>query len=130
MVLSNNKLMMIYGFDQNDRTFLDNIIEELKLPPYRVIEKNMANMTLRDIINGLKIETYNKELPEEKVIIFNNFSDDEVHTAIRAIRSNKEVKPILAVVTPTSINWEFHSLLEHLIQEREQAKRYMAKKNQ
>lgn len=130
MVLSNNKLMLVYGFNEDERSFLDKTVGELKLPPYRIIEDTMANMTLRDIINGLKIETYDKKLPEEKVVIFNNFSDDEVNIAVRAIRSNKDIRPILAVVTPTSINWEFHALLEHLVEEREQARRYMAQKKQ
>lgn len=130
MVLSNNKLMLIYGFNQEERTFLDKIIEELKLPYYRIIEKSMANMTVRDILNGLKIDTYDKELPDEKVVIFNNFSDEELDKSVRAIRANKNIKPILAIVTPNSINWEFHSLLEHLIEEREQARRYIQQRTQ
>lgn len=130
MVLSNNKQMLVYGFNEDERSFLDKMIEELKLPSYRVIEKSMAKMTLRDIINGLKIETYDKELPDDKVVIFNNFADEELDMAVRTIRSNKEIKPILAIVTPNSINWEFHYLLEHLLEEREQARKYMAQKNQ
>ncbi len=129
MILSNNKLMLIYGFEEKEKDFLDKIILELNLPSYKIIEKTMGNMTLRDIINGLKIETYNQYIPDEKVILFNNFSDEEVNAAVKAIRSNKELKPILAVVTPTSINWEFHTLLEHLLEERKQAQKYIKQKN-
>jgi hypothetical protein len=74
------------------------------------------------------LDTYDKQLPEEKVVLFNNFTDGELDKAIKSIRSNKSFKPILAVVTPTSLDWEFHYLLEHLIEEREQARRYMQNK--
>ncbi len=130
MVLDNNKVMLVYGFEEEERVFLDNMIKELALPGYKVIKQNMANMRLKDIIDGPLLDTYDKQLPNEKVIIFNNFTDNELDAAIKAIRVNKNIKPILAVSTPTSINWEFHYLLEHLIEEREQAKKYMQQKTQ
>jgi hypothetical protein len=130
MVLVNNKMMLAYGFEDEEKVFLDNMIKELQLPPYKVVEKNMAIMTIRNIIDGPILDTYHKQLPEEKVIMFNNFTDHELDMAIKTIRSNKNIKPILAVVTPTSINWEFHYLLEHLMEEREQARKYMHQKAQ
>lgn len=130
MILVNNKLMLLYGFSDEERVYFDKIIKELDLPSYKIISPSMANMKIRDILNGLKIDTYNRDLPNEKVVLFNNFPDYELDMAIRTIRSNKEVKPILAVVTQTSVDWEFHSLLDHLIEEREQARKYMQKKTE
>jgi 16S rRNA G527 N7-methylase RsmG len=130
MVLDNNKLMLVFGLSEEDTNFLNKMIEELDLPHYRVIEKNMANMKIRDIIQGLKVDTYDKELPDEKIIMFNNYADYELDKAVRTIRANKDMKPILAIVTPTSIDWEFHYLVEHLMEEREQAKKYRQQKEQ
>lgn len=130
MVLDNNKMMLVYGFNEEDRAFLDTMIRELELPSYKLIEKNMASMKIRDIIDGPLLDTYDKQLPDEKVVMFNNFTDLELDMAIRTIRSNKSIKPILAVVTPTSIDWQFYYLIEHLIEEREQARRYMQQKSQ
>lgn len=130
MVLNNNKMALIFGFPEDEKVFLDEVFNELQLPKYKVIENNMANMTLKDIIGGLMIDTYDKDLPQEKIIIFNNFSDQELDKAIKKIRENKTIKPILAIVTPTSINWEFHYLLNHLLEEREQARKYMSQKTQ
>ncbi|MBL4934724.1 DUF3783 domain-containing protein [Clostridium sp. YIM B02515] len=128
--MDNNKLMLVFGLSEEDTNFLNKMIEELDLPHYRVIEKNMANMKIRDIIQGLKVDTYDKELPDEKIIMFNNFADYELDKAVRTIRTNKDMKPILAIVTPTSIDWEFHYLVEHLMEEREQAKKYRQQKAQ
>jgi hypothetical protein len=130
MVLDNNKMMLVYGFSEEDRVFLDTMIKELELPSYKLIEKSMASMKIRDIIDGPLLDTYDKQLPDEKVVMFNNFTDLELDMAIRTIRSNKTIKPILAVVTPTSIDWEFYYLIEHLIEEREQARMYMQQKSQ
>jgi hypothetical protein len=128
MTLDNNKLLLLYGFSEEELAFFDNLLRESSIPSYRIIEASMANMKLKDIIDGLKIDTYNKELPNEKIVLFNNFTDAELNDSIKKIRSENSIKPILAIVTPTSINWEFHYLVEHLIEEREQARRFMQQK--
>jgi len=119
MLLSNNKMMLIYGFNANEKDTLDNIIEKTKLPSCKVIDKSMTKMTVKNILEGLRLGIENITIPEEKVILFNNFSDYEMDVAINQIRNNMEPMPILAAVTPMSINWEFDILLEHLIEERE-----------
>jgi hypothetical protein len=118
-MLENNKCILIYGFNEEEKEILHNIKEGEALPDYRNITDTMTLMTLRNIVEGIKLELVSKPLPEEKVIIFNNLSDDELDRAIKSIRSNLQTKPILAVVTPTSIDWTFADLLEHLIEERE-----------
>jgi len=127
--MNNNKMALIYGFNEEEKALLDKTLTELQLPKYKVIEKNMANMKLKDIINGFMLDTYDKVLPEEKIILFNNFTDEELDKTVRRIRENKTIKPILAVVTQTSINWEFHYLVDHLLDEREQAKKYIQQKS-
>ena len=128
MTLDNNKLLLLYGFSEEEIVFFDNLLREISVPSYRIIEASMANMKLKDIIDGLKLDTYNKELPNEKIVLFNNFTDTELNDSIKKIRSESSLKPILAIVTPTSVNWEFHYLVEHLIEEREQARRFMQQK--
>lgn len=118
-MLDNNKCILIYGFNEEEKAILHNIKQEEALPEYKTVSDTMTLMTLRNIIEGIKLELVSKPLPEEKVIIFNNLSDNELDRAIRSVRSNLQTKPILAVVTPTSIDWTFADLLEHLIEERE-----------
>lgn len=117
-MLDNNKCILVYGFNEEEKTLINNIKEAENLPSIRIITASMASMTIRNIIEGIKLEVLSKPLPEEKVMVFNNLSDNELDRAIKAIRSNLQTKPIMAVVTPTSINWTFADLLEHLIEER------------
>lgn len=118
-MLENNKCILIYGFNEEETALIQNIKDTEQLPEIKVITASMTSMTLRNIIDGIKLEVIGKPLPEEKVIIFNNLSDNELDRTIKHIRSNQQIRPILAVVTPTSIDWTFADLLEHLMEERE-----------
>ena len=111
--------MLTYGFNEDEKAVINSVILQNSLPNNRVIEETMGKMKIRDIIDGLKFDIYDISLPQEKVILFNNFSDEELDSAIKNIRKHPELKSILAVVTETSIDWEFSYLMEHLIEERE-----------
>ncbi len=111
---------MIYGFSKKDIDKIDKLTKANNLPRYILLEKSMANMTIRDILNGLNLRVFNNmDIPEDKVILFNNFTDKNLDKSITILRKNLKESPILAVVTPTSIEWTFKSLIEHLMEERE-----------
>lgn len=112
-MLSNNKCILVYNLPEDEAN-------ELKNNGFHLIEisNEMAEMTVFDILRGLRFETVNLNLPNETVILFNDFSDLEIKSAISEIR--KRFKGgIFAAVTPTSIEWKFSYLVEHLIEERE-----------
>lgn len=118
-MLQNNKIMLVYGIDDAEKNILDKIIVRNSIPNYVLIEDCMTSMRIKDIIKGLKIGVYSKDIPKQPVILFNNFSDDELEKAIKDIRASILPPPILAVVTPTSMDWTFKNLIEHLIEERD-----------
>lgn len=119
MILHNDKALFIYGFDLEEQEQINKIIKELKIQRAKLIDESMGKMTVQDIINGLKFEIYDKDIPKERVILFNNFEDGELESCISKVRNTLEKQPILAVITPTSLNWTFKELLNHLIAERE-----------
>lgn len=117
--MENDKTMLIFGFDKEEKQIMHDLMKKNNLPDYKVIEESMGEMKIKDILNGLKLDIYNCRLPQEKVILLNNFNDEELEKVIKDLRANLISKPILAVVTETSIEWTFENLLEHLIEERE-----------
>jgi hypothetical protein len=123
MLLSNNKIMLFYGFDKEEIN-IEDIIKKLDLSDYKIIYESMAKMKVKDILNSLKTESYNCKLPKEKLILFNNFEDEQLKDAIDIIRSNINPMPILAVATENSVEWTFEYLLEHLMEEREWFKKH------
>lgn len=112
-MLKNQKCILAYGLTNKEKDELEGL--NIKIIS---ITTEMASMKLRDIINGFRFETVDKFLPQEKVVIFNSFEDEELQGLIKVIKAIVE-KPIMAVVTPTSIDWSFKDLINHLIEERE-----------
>ena len=78
----------------------------------------MCEMTLMDVLMGAKFEIFNNNIIDEKVILYNNLSEDELRKAIKDTRT-KIKDGILAVVTPQSINWKINYLIKHLKEEKE-----------
>lgn len=95
-------------------------VTKLKQYGFRVIviENNMTDLKIKDIIAGVKDGSGNESIPNEKIILFNNYKNTELQGVIKKVR-NYVTGGILAVVTPISINWSFSYLIEHLIEERE-----------
>lgn len=120
MGLSNNKLILIFGFNEEEQKELNQIITAKGLPVFKVIHANMAEMKIKNIIEGMKISTKNTIKENEKVILFNNLEDDELEKSITIFRE-KFKNVIFAVTTPTSVEWTFKKLLSNLIEEKKWA---------
>lgn len=82
------------------------------------IDKQMESMTVKDILEVNKSKNVDKD-EKEKIILFNDLKDKELNNIIPIIRENLGKEPILAVVTPISINWVFSDLKKELLKERE-----------
>lgn len=111
-MLDNNKCILVYNVSEKDLNDIEKIGYKVI-----VIKDDMTNMTIKDILEGLRFETYNPNLINDSVILFNNFIDIELKDCISKIRETVK-RGILAAVTENSINWEFSYLAEHLLEER------------
>lgn len=111
-MLDNNKCILVYGANSQEIDALKDIgIKIVQITP------EMTQMTLEDILEGLKFKTFNPKATKEKIAILNNFSDVEIRKSLNTIKATlKDV--ILAVPTPVSVKWTFNDLAEHLVEER------------
>ena len=112
-MLDNNKCILVYG--------LSNIeLLSLKELGYKIIEitPEMCEMTLKDVLLGVRLNIFNSSPIKEKVILYNNLSQFEVRKAVNDTRENIK-DGILAVVTEQSINWKISYLIKHLRDEKE-----------
>jgi hypothetical protein len=114
-----NKVALIYGFDEKEKEKIEGIAKEHHLHKVREIEAPMAGMKVGDILAGKPPAGPNAGMPPEKVILFNDMSDEEIEKYIDQLRREFKPLPILAVITETSEKWTFEYLVEHLIEERE-----------
>ncbi|MBU3156259.1 DUF3783 domain-containing protein [Clostridium estertheticum] len=123
MDLINEKVILAYGLTGAEEEKFNDLLVKQNILPCRVIEKNMGNVTIREVLRDVKKTEGNTELPNEKLLIFSNFADKELYELIDDIRQIKSSDTILAAVTPTSINWTVSYLMHHLIAEREAYKK-------
>ena len=112
-MLDNNKCILVYGLSNND-------LEYIKKLQYKIIEitPEMCEMTLKDVLLGVRLNIFNSSPIKEKVILYNNLSQFEVRKAVNDTRENIK-DGILAVVTEQSINWKISYLIKHLRDEKE-----------
>lgn len=113
VILDNNKCILVYGLPNTE-------LSNLKELGYKITEitPEMCEMTVMDVLLGIKLEVFNNNPIKEKVILYNNLSKDELRKAIKDTRE-KIKDGILAVVTQQSINWKVSDLIKHLIDEKE-----------
>jgi hypothetical protein len=113
------KAILAYGLTNEELEKLNNVLSQQNILPCKIIHKNMGTVTIKEILSNIEGSKGNTELPEEKLLLFNNYKDKELYDLIASIREGKPTNTILAAVTPTSINWMISYLLQHLIEERE-----------
>lgn len=118
MPLNNDKLILIYGFSQEEIVNIGELILDNNLIKFKVIDRYGSKMTVENIIQGVRLPLADGNINDEKVVLFNNLNDEELEKTIKIFKNSIDKKTIFAVVTPTSINWTFDELLEHLMQER------------
>ena len=126
MKIISEKLILAYGLTGTEEEELNSLLAKKNILPFKVIQKNMGNVTIKELLSNIEhvksIESV-IELPHEKLLLFNNYNDKELHELIESIRQIKSSNTILATVTPTSVNWTVSYLMQHLIEEREAYKK-------
>lgn len=112
-MIPNIKCILVYGLEENE-------IKKITQRYGKVIKinKSMGNVKIKDLISGVEQTDKIEDMPDEKMIVFNNFSDGELKGAIKYIRTFIR-DGVLAITTPISCNWSLKYLLNHLIEERE-----------
>lgn len=124
--MNRNKVTLIYGFGDKEKEQIEGIVKKYHLHKVKEIDAAMAGMKVGDILAEKAGTALPKaEMPDEKVILFNDMSDEEIQKYIEHLRSSFKPLPILAVITETSEKWTFEYLVEHLIEEREKFKASM-----
>lgn len=112
-MLNNSKAILTYGLNEKEK-------KDFKATGHKIINitDEMTSMKIKDILDGFRFEVVSNNNFNEKVVIFNNFPDEEIHGMVSISKVIAE-NPIMAVVTETSKEWPFNYLIEHLIEERE-----------
>ncbi|MCB2294913.1 DUF3783 domain-containing protein [Clostridium algoriphilum] len=119
MNIINEKLILAYGLTNIEEKELNSLLSIQNILPCKVIKNNMGDFTIKEILSNIEGKESNIELPHEKLLLFNGYSDKRLYDLIDSLKQIKSADTILAAVTPTSIKWTISYLMQHLIGERE-----------
>jgi hypothetical protein len=110
--------LLVWNFTIEEKNKLDVILSEIGAPLAVTIDPGQGRHRLQDIIDG-KPPAPEPFLSDEKVILFHEVPQKGVMFLIKFFKQVDLPRPIYAMVTEHSINWPFHELLEHLMEERD-----------
>ncbi|MGH4122693.1 MAG: DUF3783 domain-containing protein [Clostridium sp.] len=119
MEIINERLILAYGLTDMEKEKLNSVLSKQGILPCKVIEKNMGELTIKEILCNIEAKESNIELPHEQLLLFHNYQDKQLYDLIDSIKEVKNPQTILAAVTPRSIKWTLRYLLQHLMEERE-----------
>lgn len=110
--------LLVWNYTEAEKDRLDEVLRRIGAPPAVTIEPGQGRMKLGDIIAGKSPEG-EPFVCDEKVVLFHEVPHKGVRFLIDFFKQTDLPKPIYAVVTEHSIQWPFHELLEHLVEERD-----------
>lgn len=114
--------LLVWNYTVEEKKKLDALLSEIGAPRAMAIEAGHGRLRLRDIIDE-KPPSGEPLLSDEKVVLFHDVPQKGVMFLIKFFKQTDLPQPIYAMVTEHSIQWPFHELLEHLVEERDRMER-------
>jgi len=110
--------LLVYGVNGKDLIKLKNLCTMIGIKDIIQVEKNMLGEKVENILDDHITKSECGEAPTDRTIVFNAFSGQKLHTFLENFKRTGIVRPLIASVTPTSINWTFLELILELQKER------------
>ena len=115
-VIHERSCMILYSFSQQEVRQIQNAARISGIREFIMVTPQQAGTTVRAILDN-EI-TSGEEGCKEKAIIFNHIPSMRMNAFIEALKKCRIKRPLMAVVTETSINWKLDELISNLIEER------------
>ncbi|WP_250675430.1 DUF3783 domain-containing protein [Paraclostridium ghonii] len=113
--------VLLYNFNAKDLNMLKNICNLIGLKDQIILSPKNATTLVKDILNNNIDESCENGL-KHRAVIFNNIDHMKIHSFMDALKKFRIQKPLIAVVTKTSIDWELNTVIQNLIEEKESLK--------
>lgn len=110
--------MMLYHFTPAELKQIQSVARLTGLKDQILLSTKHSEVQIRDILDN-KLSESDVECLKEKAIIFNNTPSTRMNAFIEGLKKMRIQRPLIAVVTETSIDWTLSELLMNLVQERQ-----------
>jgi len=122
-----NKKILACGLDGEQKDLLMDLCSQ-KGFDYIFAYRDQDDLLVKEILNG--DGNFEKgEIHSEVLIMFAGAEQNEIIDFIESYKKVDLPKPLFCMVTEHNLNWRLKELLDHLVKEREEVKRYMQNRN-
>lgn len=114
------RCLLIYGFSEEEMKCVESYNNSFGINDTIYITESTLDSRINNLLgNNENILRENRPPSiKERAIVFNAFSNKDIHDYINMFKEKIYLNPIFAVVTPHSIKWRFKELLIELTKER------------
>lgn len=109
--------MLMYYFSQQEMKQIQNVARMTGITDCILLGPSHGENTIRNILDG-EIKQGEVEGIKDKAIILNQISTTRINAFIEGLKKCRIKRPLIAVVTSTSIEWTLDELLNNLVSER------------
>lgn len=109
--------MLMYYFSQQEMKQIQNVARMTGITDCILLGPSHGKNTIRNILDG-EIKQGEVEGIKDKAIILNQISTTRINAFIEGLKKCRIKRPLIAVVTSTSIEWTLDELLNNLVSER------------
>lgn len=107
------------GWSVDEAAQIKTFADEQNVEKFIIINSSDSESILGDIVKAENTEF--GDILNEKMILFYGMTNKEISKFIDSFKTLGLDRPLFAMVTPHSVKWKIAYLLEHLMEEREQA---------
>ena len=115
-VIHERSCMILYYFTTQEIKQIQNAARLSGIKDFAMVSSMQADTKIQAILDGELAE--GNEGYKEKAIIFNHIPSTRMNAFIEALKKCRIRRPLMAVVTETSIHWSMNELIANLIEER------------
>lgn len=109
--------VILVNFNNKELAAIKTVSSFVGIKDRIVVNSKNGNTKIKDILDG-NISDDNEDIWSEKAIIFNNIPNNRVTGFLDSLKKMKIKRPLTAMVTEVSIDWELNTLVYNLKEER------------
>jgi hypothetical protein len=116
-VVHERACIILYGLSPKEAKLIQNVARLTGIKDHIGIGAEEEDTLVIDVLENRLGKKENPEV-REKALLFNNIPHTQMNAMIEGIKKCRIQRPLIAVVTKTSIQWPLKRLLFNLVEER------------
>ena len=116
-IIHDRSCMILVNFNNKELTAIKTVSGFVGIKDKIIVNSKNGNTKIKDILDG-NISEDNEDIWSEKAIIFNNIPNNRITGFLDSLKKMKIKRPLSAVVTEVSIDWDLNTLVYNLKEER------------